>query len=89
MCIVINDTRGKRNRFVLTIKNYLLNLRKSVDGRCCTCLLDKPNIRFVIHACLLSSVEAFYQEIGRAARDGNASETILFYNLQDIIKRRQ
>jgi len=34
-------------------------------------------------------VEAFYQEIGRAARDGNASETILFYNLQDIIKRRQ
>ncbi|MGB2307756.1 MAG: helicase-related protein [Paracoccaceae bacterium] len=50
--------------------------------------IDKPDIRFVIHACLLSSVEAFYQEIGRAARDGNASETILFYNLQDIIKRR-
>lgn len=51
--------------------------------------IDKPDIRFVIHACLLSSVEAFYQEIGRAAPDGNASETILFYNLQDIIKRRQ
>jgi ATP-dependent DNA helicase RecQ len=50
--------------------------------------IDKPDIRFVVHASLPSSMEAFYQEIGRAGRDGEPAETILFYSMQDFIKRQ-
>ncbi len=50
--------------------------------------IDKPDIRFVIHTSLPSSMEAFYQEIGRAGRDGAAADTILFYAMQDFIKRQ-
>ena len=51
--------------------------------------IDKPDIRFVVHANLPSSMEAFYQEIGRAGRDGASAETIIFYGLDDLIKRRR
>ena len=51
--------------------------------------IDKPDIRFVVHASMPSSVEAFYQEIGRAGRDGAPAETLMFYGLQDIIKRQR
>ena len=51
--------------------------------------IDKADIRFVIHANLPASMEDFYQEIGRAGRDGDPADTLLFYGLQDLITRRK
>ncbi|WP_088893302.1 RecQ family ATP-dependent DNA helicase [Leptolyngbya ohadii] len=50
--------------------------------------MDKPNVRFVFHADISDSIDSYYQEIGRAGRDGNPAEIILFYNPDDLRLRR-
>src|SRR3546814_8278481 len=50
--------------------------------------IDKPDVRYVCHADLPANVEAYYQEIGRAGRDGLPAETLTLYGLDDMRLRR-
>jgi ATP-dependent DNA helicase RecQ len=50
--------------------------------------IDKPDVRFVAHVDLPGSVEAYYQELGRAGRDGKPAEAAMFFGLDDIRMRR-
>lgn len=51
--------------------------------------IDKPDVRFVAHTDLPKSVEAYYQESGRAGRDGEAADAWMSYGLQDVVRLRQ
>ena len=51
--------------------------------------IDKADVRFVAHISLPGSMEAFYQEIGRAGRDGLESDTLLIFGLQDLFQRKR
>ena len=51
--------------------------------------IDKPDVRFVAHLDLPKSIEAYYQETGRAGRDGEPAEAWMTYGLQDVVRLRQ
>ena len=51
--------------------------------------IDKPDVRFVVHNNLPANMEAYYQELGRAGRDGEPANAHMVYGLKDVVLRRQ
>ncbi len=73
-----NDRKRTQRNFLSGKQNLILATNAFGMG------IDKPDIRFVIHAEVPSSIESYYQEIGRAGRDGKDSVCMLLYNQEDL-----